>query len=431
MTPAARISAAIEIIADLELRKRPASEALRDWGLSHRFAGSGDRAALASLVYDTMRKRSSSSWIMGNDTPRAVMLCALRDIRGMSVEDINTLCDGDRFAPTPLSDDERERLTNGTVDGAPSHVIANYPEWLEPALVHAFGDAREAELQAMCARAPMDLRVNTLKAIRPAAIAALAHFHPETTPYSPIGLRVPAQSNGRSPSIQAEPAFLKGLIEIQDEGSQLVSLMSGAQAGEQILDLCAGGGGKALALAAMMNNKGQIFAADNDARRLAPIHDRLTRAGVRNVQVRTPQGKSMAIGDLNGKMDMVLVDAPCTGTGTWRRNADAKWRIRPGSLDARIKDQRDVLDLAAKSVRVGGRLVYITCSLLPEENGDQIKDFLNGEHDFKIISPAEVAAKAGLSQLAQYVDVSGHGLMLTPHRIGTDGFFISILTRQS
>ena len=431
MTPAARISAAIEILTDLDLRKRPASEALRDWGLSHRFAGSGDRAALASLVYDTMRKRNSSSWIMGSDTPRSVMLCALRDIRGLSVEGIQNLCGQDRFAPEPLTDNERERLTNGTTDGAPTHIIANYPEWLEPALVHAFGDAREAELKAMCMRAPMDLRVNTLKAIRPAAIAALSHFHPEPTPHSPIGLRVPARADGRSPSIQVEPAFLKGLIEIQDEGSQLVSLMSGAQAGEQILDLCAGGGGKALALAAITNNKGQIFAADNDARRLAPIHDRLTRAGVRNVQVRTPQGKSMAIDDLNGKMDMVLVDAPCTGTGTWRRNADAKWRIRPGSLDARLKDQRDVLDLAAKSVRVGGRLVYITCSLLPEENGDQIKGFINGAHDFAVVSPADVAAKAGLPQLAQYTDVSGLGLLLTPHRIGTDGFFISILTRQS
>ncbi len=431
MTPAARISAAIEIIADLDVRKRPASEALRDWGLSHRFAGSGDRAALASLVYDTMRKRGSSAWIMGNDTPRAVMLCALCDIRGLSVDEISSLCDGDRFAPMPLSDDERERLTSGNTNDAPIYIKANYPEWLEPALIHAFGNAREAELEAMCARAPMDLRVNSLKAIRPAAIAALSHFHPEPTPFSPIGLRVPARSDGRSPSIQAEPAFLKGLIEIQDEGSQLVSLMSGAKPTDQILDLCAGGGGKALALAAMMNNKGQIFATDNDARRLAPIHDRVTRAGVRNVQVRTPQGKTMPLDDLKNKMDMVLVDAPCTGTGTWRRNADAKWRIRPGSLDARLKDQREVLDLAAQYVRVGGRIVYITCSLLPEENGDQVKDFINGAHDFSVVPPADVAKAAGLEQLAQYQDVSGLGLMLTPHRIRTDGFFISVMVRGS
>ncbi|MBY0611712.1 MAG: RsmB/NOP family class I SAM-dependent RNA methyltransferase [Beijerinckiaceae bacterium] len=431
MTPAARISSAIEILADLDQRKRPASEALRDWGLSHRFAGSGDRAALASLVYDAMRKRASSAWIMGGDTPRAVMLCALRDVRGMDVEAIGALCTGERFDPVPLSEDEHERLANGALDGAPAHIVANYPEWLEPALEHAFGEGRVAELEAMCRRAPVDLRVNTLKAIRPAALAALSHFNPEPTPHSPIGLRVPARADGRAPSLQAEPAFIKGLVEVQDEGSQLVSLLSGVKAGDQVLDLCAGGGGKSLALAAIMNNRGQIFAADNDARRLAPIHDRVTRAGVRNVQVRTPRGKAMAIDDLKDKMDVVLVDAPCTGTGTWRRNPDAKWRIRPGSLDARLKDQREVLELAAASVRVGGRLVYITCSLLPEENGDQVKAFLNGEHDFEILEPAVMADEAGLRQLGSYLDPSGLGLLLTPHRTGTDGFFISVMTRVS
>ena len=431
MTPAARISSAIEILADLDLRKRPASEALRDWGLSHRFAGSGDRAGLASLVYDAMRKRASSVWIMGADTPRAIMLCALRDVRGMSVEEIEALCTGERFDPEPLSDDERARLTSGDLDGAPAHVVGNYPEWLEPALDHAFGENRIAELEAMCTRAPVDLRVNSLKAIRPAAIAALAHFYPEPTPISPIGLRVPARADGRSPSLQAEPAFIKGLIEVQDEGSQIVSILAGVQPGDQVLDLCAGGGGKSLALAAIMNNRGQIFAADNDARRLAPIHDRVTRAGVRNVQVRTPRGKAMAIDDLAGKMDIVLVDAPCTGTGTWRRNPDAKWRIRPGSLESRIKEQREVLDLAARSVRVGGRLVYITCSLLPEENGDQIKTFLNGPHDFAIVEPSEVAEAAGLPQLSAHLDPSGCGILMTPHRTGTDGFFIAVLMRSS
>ena len=180
-----------------------------------------------------------------------------------------------------------------------------------------------------------------------------------------------------------------------------------------------------------MNNKGQIFAADNDARRLAPIHDRVTRAGVRNVQVRTPRGKVMATDDLRDKMDVVLVDAPCTGTGTWRRNPDAKWRIRPGSLEARIKEQRDVLDMAASSVRVGGQLVYITCSLLPEENGDQVQAFLNGAHDFEVVKPLAVAEQAGLAHLAGFLDPSGLGMLLTPHRTGTDGFFISVITRVS
>ncbi len=430
MTPAARLSAAIEILGDLELRKRPASEALKDWGLLHRFAGSGDRAALGNLIYDALRLRNSSTWIMGNDSPRAILLCALRDMRGMEVEEISALCDGGRFAPEPLSEDEYNRLANGTTEDAPANVAANYPEWLEPAFVSAFGEAREAELAAMCQRAPLDLRVNSLKAMRPLAIEELSHLSPQPTPHSPVGLRVPQRADGRSPSVQAEPAYLKGLVEVQDEGSQLVSLLAGVKAGEQVLDLCAGGGGKSLALAAIMNNRGQIFAADNDARRLAPIHDRLERSGVRNVQVRTPRGKLMAIDDLKGKMDVVLIDAPCTGTGTWRRNPDAKWRIRPGSLDARLKEQSEVLELGSESVAPGGRLVYITCSLLPAENGDQVQDFLDHNTDYEIVKPADVAKAAGLTSLAQFTDPSGLGLLMTPHRTDTDGFFIAIMKRS-
>ena len=431
MTPAARLSAAIEVLADLDARKRPASEALKDWGLSHRFAGSGDRAALGTLIYDAMRVRSSAAWIMGAETPRAILLGALREMRGMEADVIAALCSGERFAPEPLSGDERARVETGSLDGAPSHIIGNYPDWLEPSLTRSFGDMRAVELRAMCARAPVDLRVNTLKALRPAAQAALETVTAEPTPFSPVGLRVALREDGRAPSVTADPAYIKGLVEIQDEGSQLVSLLSGVEAGDQVLDLCAGGGGKSLALAAILNNKGQIFAADNDARRLAPIHDRVTRAGVRNVQVRTPRDRAMAIDDLAGKMDVVLVDAPCTGTGTWRRNPDAKWRIRPGSLDMRAKEQHEVLELGAKSVKPGGRLVYITCSLLVEENGDQVQAFLDGNSDFGVVSPAEVAEAGGLPQLAGHLDPSGLGLLMTPHRTGTDGFFVSVMKRAN
>ena len=212
----------------------------------------------------------------------------------------------------------------------------------------------------------MDLRVNPLKIIRLKALEAIGHLNPEPTPLSPLGLRITANAEGRVPHVQSEPAFLKGAIEVQDEGSQLVSLLAGAEPGMQVLDLCAGGGGKTLALAAEMNNKGQIFATDSDQRRLAPIHDRLTRAGARNVQVRTPKLGVMPLDDLTGLMDLALVDAPCTGTGTWRRHPDAKWRMRPTSLELRTGEQRAVLDHAAGFVKPGGRLVYITCSLLDE-----------------------------------------------------------------
>ena len=198
----------------------------------------------------------------------------------------------------------------------------------------------------------------------------------------------------------------------------------------QVLDFCAGGGGKTLALAAEMNNTGQIFATDNDARRLAPIHDRLERAGVRNVQVRTPKGKAPAdLADLVGRMDLVLVDAPCTGVGTWRRHPDAKWRLRPNALEMRRSEQKGVLDQAKHFVKGGGRLVYITCSLLDSENGGQIAEFLANNPQFSAVSPAANAEASALPALAGFADPRGLGLLLSPHRTRTDGFFISVMNR--
>jgi 16S rRNA (cytosine967-C5)-methyltransferase len=303
----------------------------------------------------------------------------------------------------------------------------------------------------MATRAPLDLRVNALKLIRLKALEALGHLGPEPTPLSPLGLRIVANADGRVPHVQSEPAFLKGAVEVQDEGSQLVSLLAGVEPGMQVLDLCAGGGGKTLALAGEMNNKGQIFATDSDQRRLAPIHDRLTRAGIRNVQVRTPKttafsskvepglreedasGKKtvLPLDDLAGKMDLVLVDAPCTGTGTWRRHPDAKWRMRPASLELRTTEQREVLDHAARYVKPGGKLVYITCSVLDEENGAQVAGFLERHPGFSVVDPAGNAAARNLAPLAAHRDCRGLGLLLTPHRTKTDGFFIACLTRAA
>ena len=195
--------------------------------------------------------------------------------------------------------------------------------------------------------------------------------------------------------MHAEFAYLKGLIEIQDEGSQLAALLAGAKPGEQVVDLCAGGGGKTLALAAAMENKGQLYATDDDKRRLAPIHDRLERSGARNVQVRTPKSVGNELADLEGKLDLVLIDAPCTGIGAWRRNPDAKWRIRPGALEVRVKEQAETLERAAPLVRPGGRIAYVTCSVLDEENGAQVRHFAGRHPDFSVEKPAEVANALG------------------------------------
>ena len=429
MTPAARISAAIEVLTDIEARRRPATDALKDWGLSHRFAGSGDRAAIAGLVYDALRRRASSAYVMGEATPRANMLGMLRLERHLDVDGIAALFSGARFAPEPMSDAERERVASASVEGAAPHVAGDYPEWLDAGFAAVFGEARAEELAVLAARAPLDLRVNTLKAQRDKVAAELAEYNAENTGWSPVGLRIRVAPDAKSPAIQSEPDFIKGGIEIQDEGSQLAALFSAARPGEQVVDLCAGGGGKTLALAAMMENSGQIYATDTDKRRLAPIHARLERAGVRNVQVRTPRGSADTLDDLKGAIDLVLIDAPCTGTGSWRRNPDAKWRLRPGALELRQKDQVTVLDRAVPLLKPGGRIAYITCSVLDEENGAQIRAFLARHPAFSVEKPDQIAAVLGERGylFAKAALISAEGLLMSPRRTGTDGFFVSVL----
>ena len=218
---------------------------------------------------------------------------------------------------------------------------------------------------------------------------------------------------------------------MQDEGSQLASLLSGAKPEMQVLDLCAGGGGKTLALAAMMENHGQIYAADDDGRRLTPIFDRLARAVVRNVQVRAPRGEREMLSDLAGRCDVVLIDAPCTGSGAWRRNPDAKWRVRPGALEQRIKDQNETLERAARYVKAGGHLVYVTCSLLKAENEDRIAAFLAAHDAFLPLEAAHWASACGLPALAAQASSLGVGFRFSPLRTGTDGFYVAPLTRSA
>lgn len=428
MTPAAHISAAIEILVDIAKRRRPAADALKDWGLAHRFAGSKDRTAIASFVFDALRKRASAAFVMGDDAPRAIMLGALREARGLSAEAIAALCSGERHAPAPLSDDERHRLETAALDAAPAQVRGDFPEWLAPRFDAAFGARAAQEGAALAARAPVDLRVNLLKSSREQALEKLAHLAPTPTPLSPIGLRIDV-GQGRGPALTAETAYVKGLVELQDEASQLAALLCAAAPGEQVLDLCAGGGGKTLALAAQMHNRGQIYAHDSDGRRLAPIHKRLERAGVRNVQVRAPRGKADALADLDARCDLVVIDAPCTGTGAWRRHPDAKWRLAPGALELRLKEQRDLLEKAVRFVKPGGRLAYVTCSVLREEDEDQVAAFLAACPEFSALSVVETAGNSGLPDLARFASPHGPGVRLSPATSGTDGFYVCVLKK--
>ncbi|HEY7231689.1 MAG TPA: RsmB/NOP family class I SAM-dependent RNA methyltransferase [Pseudolabrys sp.] len=431
MTPAARLAAAIEVFAAIESERRPAPDVLKAWGLTHRYAGSGDRAAIAGLVYDALRRRASSAFIMQSDKPRAILLGMLKRERGLDAEAVGKLADGSKYAPEKLSDDERKRLETGDLQGAPAYVAGDYPQWLDSSFARTFGDARADEGAALASRAPLDLRVNTLKAEPDAVLRMLSDLRPEATRWSPWGLRIRLSADAKSPAIHAEPAFIKGMVEVQDEASQLAAMFTGARPGEQIVDLCAGAGGKTLALAAMMENKGQIFATDDDKRRLAPIHDRLRRSGARNVQVRAPKSIGGEIDDLAGHMDLVLIDAPCTGTGAWRRNPDAKWRMRPGALEQRLHEQAEVLDRSVALLKPGGRIAYVTCSVLDEENGVQVRSFLERHPAFAIEPPVTVSQALGerAFMFSKAARLSGEGILMTPRQTDTDGFFVAILRR--
>jgi len=425
MREGARAAAAIEILQDVDARKRPAADAIKDWALSHRFAGSKDRSAIGDLVFGALRWRASSAWRMGDEAPRALVWGAKRWGFGQTAEAIEAEAEGDPHAIAP-SAIESAHLRGATLDDAPPHVRGDYPEWLDASLARVFGDARAEEGAAMANPAPLDLRANALKTTREKLIAALAESPrlnepPSPTPYAPMGVRIP-WSLGRNFPWATEQSHVKGWFEVQDEGSQIAANFCSVAPGMQVADVCAGGGGKTLALAALMENKGQIYAFDVDARRIAPLKERADRAGARNIQIRTPLRSRDALADLHGKMDVVLVDAPCSGSGTWRRAPDTKWRLRPNALEMRQREQQEALVLAAPLLRAGGRLLYVTCSVLPEENEDAVSVFLAAQPDF---APAQLADADAIPARRR-----GHALQLSPLETGCDGFFICALARK-
>ncbi|XSG81120.1 MAG: RsmB/NOP family class I SAM-dependent RNA methyltransferase [Methyloligella sp. ZOD6] len=430
MRPGGRISAAIEVLADMEQRRRPAAEALKDWGTAHRFAGSGDRAAIGNLVFDALRIQASSGYLMGDEGARALALRALVDLWELSPEEVAGLCDGSRFSPDPLTEAEKAGLARSLPGDAPDPIKGNYPAWLAADFARAFGDMAAEEGAALAARAPVDLRVNTLKADREKVLKALSRHNPEATPYSPLGIRIPPGIGpSRSPHVEAEAGHGKGWFEVQDEGSQVASLIAGATPKSQVIDLCAGAGGKTLALAASMENTGQLYAYDSDKMRLRPIFERLKRAGARNVQV-LDGGDPAQLALLEARMDLVLIDAPCTGSGTWRRRPDAKWRLSEANLETRQAEQQAVLEEGAPLVKPGGLLCYVTCSVLPAENEDRISAFLERHPAFRP-EPWRPAWEAAMPVAPPDVAAFDNHLVMTPRTFGTDGFFVALLRRGS
>jgi 16S rRNA (cytosine967-C5)-methyltransferase len=407
MRDGGRIAAAIGVLGDIETRHRTAKLALKGWGDGARYAGSKDRAFVSGLVLDVLRRRRSLAWMMGEESDRARVLAALAHVWGWPAGRVETAA-ADEHGPGALSDAERTRLTAPiALETAPDAVRGDYPDWLDAAMARVFGGRRAEEGAALAMRAPVDVRVNTLKSDAAGVMKALAPFAPERLGDTAIRIPAPAASERAAP-IEVAPEFEMGWFEVQDLGSQIAAAAAGDIRGLQVLDFCAGGGGKTLALAAAMANTGRLYAYDSDARRLTDSVRRAQRAGVTHLEVRSPIHPG-ALDGLSGRMDLVFVDAPCTGSGVWRRHPDAKWRLSPDQLTRRMAEQGVVLTAASAFVKPGGRLVYVTCSLFAEENEDRVETFLESRADFSLEGPSR---------------------RLTPRTDGADGFFIASLSRS-
>jgi 16S rRNA (cytosine967-C5)-methyltransferase len=435
MRDSGRLAAAIAVLEEFERRRVPLKTALADWARGARYAGAKDRAWISGLCLDALRRRRSLAAAMGAESPRAAALAALRFLWRLPAQDVAALAAEAPHGPGALAPQERSRLEAAALPEAASlPETADFPDWLEPSVSRAFGDAAREEMSAFAARADVDLRINTLKTSPEKALAALKSVGAAPIPLVKTAARIAAPDPAdRAPAVTVLPAFNKGWIEVQDLGSQIAALAAGSVSGAQLLDFCAGGGGKTLALAALMANTGQLYAYDVDARRLAPIYERARRAGARNLQIIDPGGD--ALNALTGKMDVVFVDAPCTGAGTWRRHPDAKWRLTRQQLQRRMDEQDAILRTAARFVRPGGRLVYATCSFLKEENEDRLADFLAGAAEFKRRPALEQIAESGLvpedgRRRIELCATPEGDLRLTPARIGADAFYISALRRD-
>ena len=435
MTPAARVAAAIDILGLVDALERPADRVVERWYQSHRFAGAKDRAAINSIVYGVLRHRAKLAWNIARFAdeqavgPRTLVIAELaRDSHG-SRGGVAAMFDSSRYGPVALDDVENALLAsllNAADDqpDPPDWVQANCPEWLFQEFSRAFGDAAVLELSAMEHRPPLDLRANTLKASPEEALSALSAegVEAERSPHAPTGLRVCERS-----SIRDTRAFREGLVEVQDEGSQMASILVDARPGGVVVDLCAGAGGKSLALAASMMNQGVIHACDISQQRLKRMGQRLDRSGATIVNSQWISGvEDPWFDDFVGKADRVLVDAPCTGTGTIRRNPDLPWRLSPNDLERHISLQRQLLARAATLVAPRGRLIYVTCSLLKAENEHRVRELLLAHNEFNPVPIGRIWAGV----LDGPVPEGGDFVLLTPKRYGTDGFFIAVVERR-
>lgn len=409
MTPAARLQMAIEILEGLEKTAQPTDRFLKSWFRIRRFAGSKDRRAIGEQVFAVQRQRAALAHRMGSENPRALMIAALLK----AGEDIGALFTGG-YGPPPLTPAEQQVIA-ATPPPAPDWVRGEYPNWLEGELSRAFGDRLPEEMAAFITRAPTDLRVNTLKTDRDAVIAALIEqgLSCAPTPYAPHGIRIA----GEAGSLSQSPLFESGAFEFQDEAAQIAAHLCGAGPGMRVLDLAAGAGGKSLAFAAAMGNAGEIAACDVRGEALLELEKRAGRAGVTIIETLPLEHMQPS-----GWFDAVFVDAPCSGTGTWRRQPELRWRLTPDRIAYLMSVQDRLLDQAAGLVRPGGQLFYATCSILPCENQDRVVAFQARHPGFGLLDLAEHWGPTPPPGL-------GQDFRASPASTGTDGFFCAGMRR--
>ncbi|RTL95084.1 MAG: RsmB/NOP family class I SAM-dependent RNA methyltransferase [Hyphomicrobiales bacterium] len=431
MTPAARLQATIELMHEVDSIPRPADAVVSAWFRARRYIGDKDRGEILELLYALLRHHARLGWWLARhgreDRPRNRLLAWLSLKEGRAPDQIERLFNGAKFAPAMLMDREHAllvKLRGCTIDhpDMPEEVRLECPSWAVDPLRRRFKEAFGDEMAALLTPAPLDLRVNPIKSTREAMLGALKNLGLRAQPsaLAPHGIRL-----NERPSLASLPMLKNGEVEIQDEGSQLVAMLVDARPGERVVDFCAGAGGKTLAIAAQMNNKGHVVACDVMEGRLKRGAERFRQAGLHNIETRLLASETDRwIKRHKGGFDRVLVDAPCSGTGTWRRNPDTRWRApEEQGLDRLVSLQARILASAARLVKPGGRLVYATCSMLPEENEDQVAAFLTAHPAFRVVPLHEAAPRLTGSAHADY-------LSLTPARNDTDGFFAAVMQRE-
>lgn len=427
------IGQAISLLAEVLRFERPADGVLSQYFKTHRELGHSDRGRLAELIYAVLRHLGTLRLVVSLSEPpegheaRYLVLAALVRLQSRNLREIEHLLKGDETDWFGRLKAAGQKLSEAA---APS-VRHEWPEWLEEGLSAMPEDECDALARSLLQPAPLDLRINPLRAKRPEILAQLEKHGivAAETPYSPWGMRVEGK-----PAIQRHPAFEKGDIEVQDEGSQLLVALLAPKRGEMVLDFCAGAGGKTLLMGALMKNTGRLYATDVSEKRLAKLGPRVARAGLSNVQaIRLAHERDDRIQRLAGKFDRVLVDAPCSGTGTLRRNPDLKWRQKAEQIEELTVMQTKILEAAAPLVRPGGVLVYATCSLLNQENG-AIQQAFSAQHpEFNVIDPVQQLSAVGIDLPADAVTRSADGLpglQLLPHRHNTDGFFAAVWRKK-